>query len=183
MKKLKRCAWVGDDPLYINYHDNEWGIPEKDDKKLFEMLILETQQAGLSWITVLRKREAYREAFDNFNPEKIAKYDDKKYNQLLNNPDIIRNKLKIKSIINNSKVYLELIKTTSLSDFLWAYVDNLPIINNYKSEDEIPSQTDLSIKISKDMKKLGFSFVGPTTIYAYIQAIGMVNDHFQCDFK
>lgn len=173
-----RCPWGGDTQIYIDYHDNEWGRPEHNDRKLFEMLILEGAQAGLSWITVLKKREEYRKAFDNFAPAKIAQYDDAKVAELMNNPGIIRNRLKIQATIANAKAFLEIVKTHgSFDKFIWAYVNNQPIDGQRKTLAEVPASTPLSDKISKDLKKLGFKFVGSTIIYAFMQAVGMVNDH------
>lgn len=178
MKGKTRCIWAGDIPIYIDYHDNEWGRPVHDDIKLFEMLILEGMQAGLSWITVLKKREAFREAFDGFDPYKIALYDDTKIQELLENEKIIRNRLKIKAAVNNAKLYLKLIeKYGSFDKFIWSYVDYSPITNRWVNHSDMPASTPLSDKISKDLKKLGFKFVGSTIIYSFMQAIGMVNDH------
>ncbi len=173
-----RCAWVGDDPIYIDYHDNEWGRPVHDDRKLFEMLILEGAQAGLSWITVLRRREAYRKAFDNFDAEKIALYDERKIEELMQNEGIIRNRLKINAAITNAKLFLEITKTESFDSFLWKYVDYIPIVGRFAKMEDLPATTPLSDRISKDLKKIGFKFVGSTIIYAFMQATGMVNDHF-----
>ena len=176
MKDKIRCSWA-DTPLYIDYHDNEWGRPVHDDVKLFEMLTLETMQAGLSWITVLKKREAFREAFDGFDPSKIALYDDDKIESLMRNEKIIRNRLKINAAINNAKIFLEITKQKTFNDFIWEYVDYTPIVGHWKKIEDLPATTPLSDKISKDLKKMGFKFVGSTTIYAFIQATGMVNDH------
>jgi len=174
----QRCFWVTDSDLYKKYHDEEWGIPVYDDKELFEFLILETFQAGLSWITILNKRENFRNAFDNFDYKKIAIYSEKKYESLLQDAGIIRNKLKIRSAIANAQLFMEIQKEFgSFSKFIWSYVNNKPIINHFKTREEIPATTELSDKISKDLKKRGFKFVGSTVIYAYMQAIGMVNDH------
>ena len=175
----KRCGWVSDDPLYIEYHDTEWGRPEYDDQKLFEMLCLEGAQAGLSWITVLKKREHYRKVFDNFDPHKIAQYDDKKREQLLNDAGIIRNKLKVNAFIVNAQQYLEITKTQSFKDYVWQFVGGKPIKNNWKSLKEVPVTTPESDAMAKQLKKDGFKFVGSTICYAYMQATGMVNDHVQ----
>lgn len=173
-----RCGWAGDTQIYVDYHDNEWGRPVHDDDKLFEMLILETMQAGLSWITVLKKREAYRAAFDEFDPRKIALYDDEKIEELMKNEGIIRNRLKILSAINNAKVFLEIQdKHSSFDQLLWRYVNHTPIVGHWENMEDLPATTPLSDQISKDFKKLGFKFVGSTTIYAFMQAVGMVNDH------
>ena len=175
----KRCGWVSDDPLYIEYHDTEWGRPEYDDQKLFEMLCLEGAQAGLSWITVLKKREHYRKVFDNFDPHKIAQYDDKKREQLLNDAGIIRNKLKVNAFIVNAQQYLEITKTQSFKDYVWQFVGGKPIKNNWKSLKEVPVTVPESDAMAKQLKKDGFKFVGSTICYAYMQATGMVNDHVQ----
>jgi len=173
-----RCCWAGETQIYQDYHDFEWGRPVHDDRRLFEMLILEGAQAGLSWITVLKKREAYREAFDNFDAHKIVLYDDAKIEELMANPGIIRNRLKINSAITNARLFLEIVERHgSFDNFLWSYVDHKPIVNRYEKLEDLPATTPLSDKISKDLKKLGFKFVGSTIIYAYMQAIGMVNDH------
>lgn len=178
MNKNNRCPWAGDSQIYIDYHDHEWGRPEHDDRKLFEMLILEGAQAGLSWITVLKKRDAYRKAFDLFDPEKIALYDELKIQELVNNPGIIRNRLKIQSTIINAKAFLEVVKKHgSFNQFIWTYVNNKPIVGNWKRIEDAPTTTPLSDQISKDLKKLGFKFIGSTIIYSFMQAIGMVNDH------
>ncbi len=175
---IKRCAWVNDDPLYIHYHDHEWGVPIHDDRLLFEFLILEGAQAGLNWFTVLKKRDNYRECFDHFNPEKIAKYNDKKVAALLNNPGIIRNRLKIASTITNAQAYLQVEKEWgSFSAYIWHFVDGKPIKNHWKSSKQLPATSDISDLMSKDLKKRGFKFVGSTICYAYMQAVGMVNDH------
>ena len=175
---LKRCSWCGSDPLYVRYHDEEWGVPEYDDQRLFAKLILDGAQAGLSWITILRKRDNYWQAFDNFDPEKISRYNEVKISQLLQNPGIIRNRLKVQSAIKNAHGHLEIMgKEGSFSRFLWDFVDGRPIQNNWLSMDEVPTETAVSRKISKALKQYGFSFVGPTIIYAYMQAVGLCNDH------
>ena len=172
-----RCPWATT-PLYQAYHDNEWGRPEHKEQKLFEMLILETMQAGLSWITVLNKREAFREAFDGFDYHKVAKYDEKKVESLMQNPGIIRNRLKIKAAIANAQAFIQVQKDFGSFDaYIWSFVDGKPIQNHFASIDEVPATTPLSDRLSKELKKRGFQFVGSTTIYAYMQAIGMVNDH------
>ncbi|CAL2074978.1 DNA-3-methyladenine glycosylase I [Tenacibaculum sp. 190524A02b] len=174
----KRCLWVTNDPLYIEYHDTEWGVPVYDDDELFEFLVLETFQAGLSWITVLKKRENFRHAFDNFNYHKIANYSEDKFNELIENKGIIRNKLKIKAAITNAQYFIKIQEEYgSFSKYIWAFVKGKPIKNTYHKREEVPATTNLSDKISKDLKKRGFKFVGSTVIYAYMQAIGMVNDH------
>ena len=175
---MERCGWVTKEPIYIDYHDLEWGRPVFDDGKLFEMLILEGAQAGLSWITILKRRENYRQAFDHFDFEKIAQYDETKIQELLNNPGIIRNRKKILSAIGNARCFMEIRDTYgSFSNYLWGFVDGKPIVNQWKSLAELPAETPLSQRISRDLKKRGFSFVGPTIIYSYLQAIGVVNDH------
>lgn len=178
MGDIKRCDWVSDDPLYIEYHDHEWGVPVHDDRKLFEMLTLEGAQAGLSWITILKRRDGYRNAFDNFDPAVVAGYDAAKIGALLQNPGIIRNKLKVHSTVSNAQAFLE-VQTAfgSFDRYVWAFVDGKTIMNQWRSLDEVPAQTDESRAMSKDLKKRGFRFVGPTICYAFMQACGMVNDH------
>ncbi len=174
----KRCEWAGTDPLYIAYHDEEWGVPVYADDKLFEFLILETFQAGLSWITVLRKRENFRKAFDNFDYKKIAEYDEKKQDILLQDVGIIRNKLKIKATITNAQAFIRIQKEFgSFSKYIWDFVSQKPIKNSWKTINEVPANTNLSDALSKDLKKRGFKFVGSTVVYAHMQATGMVNDH------
>ena len=175
----KRCAWAtGQEQIYIDYHDTEWGIPVHDDRKLFEMLILEGAQAGLSWITILKRREGYKEAFDNFDVKKVAGYGEKKIEKLLSNEGIIRNRLKVNSAIKNARVFIEIQKEFgSFDKYIWGFVNNKPIQNKFKSIKDIPAKTELSETISIDLKKRGMNFVGPTIIFAYMQAIGMVNDH------
>ena len=174
----KRCFWVSEDPLYIEYHDKEWGKPVYDDETLFEFLLLESFQAGLSWITILKKRENFRKAFDKFDYKKIANYNQKKFDELLENAGIIRNKLKIKSATTNAQLFLEIQKEYgSFSKFIWSYVDGKPIVNSFKTRTEVPATTAVSDAISKALKKRGFKFVGSTIIYAFMQATGMVNDH------
>ncbi len=179
MKTKPKCAWSTlKNKLNTKYHDEDWGLPVHDDKKLFEMIILEGAQAGLSWDTVLKKRENYRKAFDDFDPNKIAKYNQKKIDQLLQNEGIIRNRLKVKSAIQNAKAFLEIQKEFgSFDKYIWNFVNYKPIQNKFKSMSEIPAKTDLSDKISKDLKKRDMNFVGSTIIYAFMQAVGMVNDH------
>jgi len=182
--KKKRCAWCGDDPLYVTYHDEEWGVPVLDDDKLFEFLILETFQAGLSWITVLKKRENFRKAFDNFNYKKIAVYNEVKYEELLQNAGIIRNKLKIKATISNANAFMEVQKEFgSFSNYIWEFTNQKPIKNSWEDLSNVPATTKLSDIISKDLKKRGFKFVGSTVIYAHMQATGMVNDHVTDCFR
>lgn len=177
-KEKCRCSWCGTDPLYCDYHDNEWGVPLYDEQKLFELLILEGAQAGLSWITVLRKREAYRAAFDHFNPEKIARYTPARVEKLMLNEGIIRNRLKIESAIKNAKAYLAMKKSgENFSEFLWSFVDGKPRQNRLRSMADIQASTEASDAMSKALKKKGFNFVGSTICYAFMQAAGMVNDH------
>ncbi len=182
----KRCEWCGDDPIYVAYHDEDWGVPVHDDRLLFEMLILEGAQAGLSWLTILKKRENYREAFHNFDCEKIARYTARDVKRLLGNAGIVRNRLKVESSIKNARGVLAIIEEFgSLDSFLWRYVDGNPIKNKWKRMDEIPAKTDLSDVMSKDLKARGFNFAGSTICYAFMQSVGMVNDHmvhcFRCE--
>ncbi len=179
-----RCLWCGEDPLYMSYHDKEWGVPVYEDSLLFEFLILETFQAGLSWITILRKRENFRKAFDHFNYVKIAGYDENKFNELIADKGIVRNKLKIRGTISNARAFINLQKEYgSFSNYIWGFVDKQPIENHFTSHDQIPANTNLSDKISKDLKKYGFKFVGTTVVYAFMQATGMVNDHVTSCFR
>ncbi len=178
MNTKKRCPWAGNDSIYIDYHDNEWGREVHDDNKLFEMLILEGAQAGLSWITILKKREAYRKAFDGFDPKKVALYSADKVEELMNNQRIVRNRLKINSAIINAQAFLKIVdEYGSFDKYIWSYVDYTPIVGRWKSIGEVPVTTAISDKISKDLKRRGFKFVGSTIIYSFMQAIGMVNDH------
>ncbi len=173
-----RCPWAKEDPLLIKYHDNEWGNPVHEDNLLFEFLVLEGAQAGLSWITVLKKRENYRKAFDSFNPAKIASYKDEKIEELMNNPGIIRNRRKIMATIANAKAVLGIQKEWgSFDEYIWQFVDGKPVQNNWKNARDLPPFTVESENMSKDLKKRGFKFVGPTICYAFMQAVGMVNDH------
>ncbi len=183
MKIKNRCTRCTKDKIYQDYHDNEWWKPVHDDRMLFEFLVLEWVQAGLSWLTVLKKRENYRKAFDNFDVQKISKYDETKFEELINNKWIIRNKLKIKSAIRNAKIFIEIQKEYwSFDRYIWNFVDNKIIKNKFKNVNELPASTPLSDKISADLKSRWMSFVGSTIIYAYLQAIGIVNDHTQdCD--
>ncbi len=179
-----RCQWTGSDPLYISYHDQEWGVPVYDDRILFELLVLEGAQAGLSWITVLKKRESYRKAFDNFDPSKISEYDRSRIDHLLSMKSLIRNRKKIESAIRNASAFIDIQKKYgSFSNFFWRYTDGAPIQNRWETITEVPASTSLSEKISRDMKKNGFSFVGPTIIYSMMQATGMVNDHLVSCFR
>lgn len=180
---MNRCGWVNQDPLYIEYHDNEWGIPVYDDRLLFEYLNLEGAQAGLSWYTILKKRDNYRIAFDNFEPEKIITYDEKKMEELIHNEGIVRNKLKINAVITNAKAYFNVVdEFGSFSRYIWSFVDGKPIQHHYKNLSEVPASTEISDKLSKDLKRRGFKFIGTTICYAFMQAVGMVNDHIvSCD--
>lgn len=179
-----RCDWANTDPLYIDYHDTEWGVPVHDDQKLFEFLILEGAQAGLSWITILRKRESFRKAFDNFNAKKMASYDQKKVKELLANPGIIRNRLKIDAAIGNAREFLAVQKEFgTFHQYMWQFVGGKPIENSWKKLKEIPAQTAESDQMSKDLKNRGFKFVGSTICYAHMQACGMVNDHLTTCFR
>ncbi len=175
---VKRCGWCGTDELYVTYHDEEWGTPLYDDRGLFEFLVLEGAQAGLAWITVLRKREGYRAVFDGFDAGKVARYSDRKLDRLLQDPRIIRNRLKVYSARRNARAFLAVQEAwNSFAGYMWHFVDGKPIQNRWKSAEEVPASTPLSDTISKDMKERGFNFVGSTIIYAHMQATGMVNDH------
>jgi len=181
---LKRCPWSEGSDQYIKYHDEEWGVPVFDDKTLFEFLTLETAQAGLSWSTILKRRENYKKAYDNYDIIKIASYDENKIQELLNNEGIIRYRLKIESSINNAKQFLKVQdEYGSFSNYLWSFVDHKPIINSWKKLSEVPAETELSKQIAKDLKSKGFKFVGSVTIYAYLQAVGVVNDQLTNCFK
>lgn len=176
--KLKRCPWPGNDPLYIAYHDEEWGVPERDDRALYEKLVLDGFQAGLSWITILRKREAFRNAFDDFAPEKVARFTSKKIEALMRDEGIVRNRAKIEGAIASARVWLEMMEQgPGFGAYLWGFVDGRPIVNRYKAMTEVPAETELSRAIAKDLKSRGFKFCGPTIVYAFMQATGMVNDH------
>lgn len=181
---MNRCPWCGNDELYIKYHDEEWGVPVHCDLKHFEFLVLESAQAGLSWITILRKRENYRKAYDEFDPVKVAKYDEEKIESLVKNPGIIRNSRKIRASINNAKRFLEVQEEFgSFDGYIWSFVNNRPINNQWTVLSEVPSNTELSDKIAKDLKKRGFQFIGTTIIYSYMQAVGLVNDHLVGCFR
>jgi DNA-3-methyladenine glycosylase I len=181
---MDRCPWGTADDLYIKYHDEEWGVPVLDDKKQFEFLVLESAQAGLSWHTVLKKRENYRTAYDGFDPLKVAEYGKEKVEELLKNAGIIRNRMKIESSINNAKLFLEIQKEFgSFSNYIWGFVDGKPLVNHWEDISQIPAKTDLSEKISKDLKKRGFKFLGSTIIYSHLQATGIVNDHLKSCFR
>lgn len=181
---VKRCSWCGDDDLYVRYHDEEWGVPLRDDRALFEFLVLEGAQAGLAWITVLRKREGYRAAFDNFEPSKVARYSDRRLNQLLENPRIIRNRLKVFSARQNARAFLAVQEEWgSFAAYIWHFVDGKPVQNRWRHMADVPATTPLSDRISKDLKGRGFTFVGTTIVYAHMQATGMVNDHLVDCFR
>ncbi|MEJ2294660.1 MAG: DNA-3-methyladenine glycosylase I [Candidatus Lokiarchaeota archaeon] len=180
----KRCEWALNDKLMITYHDSEWGVPQHDDKILFEFLILEGMQAGLSWSTILKKRKHFRNAFDNFDYNKIAKYSEHKVEELLENKGIIRNRLKIQSVITNAKSYIRVQNDFgSFDEYIWSFVNYTPIVNSWSSLDQVPSNTEVSTKISKDLKKRGFKFIGTTITYAFMQAVGLVNDHTTYCFR
>ncbi len=180
----ERCEWAGSDPLYVGYHDREWGVPLHDDRKLFEFLILEGAQAGLAWITILRKREGYRKAFAGFDAATLAGWGDEEVERLLGDPGIVRNRLKVRSAIGNARAALDVIeKEGSLDRFLWSFVDGEPVQNTYRSLSEIPAETEASKAMSKELKCRGFRFVGPTICYAFMQAVGMVNDHVTDCFR
>ncbi len=179
-----RCSWAGSDPLYVAYHDEEWGVPLHDDRALFEFLVLEGAQAGLSWITILRKRDAYRAAFAGFDPGEVARFEDDDVERLMNDPGIVRNRLKIGSAIRNARAFLDVVEEAGRFDrFLWSFVDHVPIDGRRRAADEIPSATPLSRTMSAELKKRGFKFVGPTICYAFMQAVGLVNDHVTACFR
>lgn len=181
---MERCSWCGDDPLYVAYHDDEWGYPVHDEGRHYEFLLLETQQAGLSWITILRKREAYRRAFAGFDPAKVAGFTDLKVEKLLLDPGIIRNRRKIEAAIRNARAFLEVAEEFGSFDaYIWGFVDGRPIVNHRRRLGEIPATTPLSDRLSADMKRRGFAFIGSTTVYAHLQAIGVVNDHLVSCFR
>ena len=178
MDEKRRCDWIKDNSLYLKYHDEEWGVPVYDDYKLFELLVLESAEAGLNWLTVLKKRSNYQLAYDGFDPKKVACYGSKKAEELLMNAGIIRSKAKIASSLQNAKKFIEIQKQYgSFSDYIWSYVGGQPILNNWNNSEEVPSRTNLSDTICADMKNRGFTFIGSKIIYAFMQAIGMVNDH------
>ncbi|MUV38377.1 DNA-3-methyladenine glycosylase I [Lentibacillus sp. JNUCC-1] len=175
---LERCQWAGPDPLYIEYHDHEWGRPHHEDRHLFEMLCLEGAQAGLSWITILKRRDNYRRAFDEFDPKLVSQYDEAKIQSLLKDEGIIRNERKIRSVVKNAQAFLRIQEAYGSFDaYIWQFVGGTPVLNNWPTHEDVPAYTEESTAMSKDLKKRGFSFVGPTICYAYMQATGMVNDH------
>ena len=178
LAQRNRCWWCGDLPLYCAYHDQEWGVPVHDDRRLFEFLVLEGAQAGLSWLTILRKREAYREAFAGFDPARVARYSSRHVERLLANPGIVRNRLKLESAVRNARAWLEVVdRFGSFSAYQWQFVEGRPIVNHWRDRQEVPASTPLSDTFSRDLRQRGFSFVGTTIVYAHMQAIGMVNDH------
>lgn len=179
-----RCGWAGPDQIYIDYHDHEWGVPLYDDQRLFEFLILEGAQAGLSWITILKKREAYRKALHDFDAEKIARFSRTRIERLMQNSAIIRNRLKLEATVDNARAFLELREQhDSFSDYIWQFVDGRPVQNKWKTDKQVPASTKQSETMSKELKRLGFRFVGPTICYAYMQATGMVNDHITSCYR
>ena len=181
---MKRCHWVTDDPVYINYHDEQWGVPVHDDKKLFEFIILEGAQAGLSWLTILKRRSGYKKAFADFDVEKVAGFTPEKIKTLLSDPGIIRNKLKVNAAVSNARAFIKIQEEFgSFDNYSWRFVDGKPIINRFKTHDEIPAVTKESTDFSRDLVQRGFKFVGPTIIYAHMQAVGMVNDHLVSCFR
>jgi DNA-3-methyladenine glycosylase I len=181
---LIRCEWAGDEPSYVAYHDQEWGVPIYDDRQFFELLILEGAQAGLSWLTILRKRAAYREAFEDFSPEKVAAFDETRLEALLYNPGIVRNRLKLRSAVENARAFLVVQdEFGSFARYVWAFVGGRPVQNEWESLGEIPTQTPESIAFSKDLRRRGFRFVGPTIMYAFMQSAGLVNDHIRSCFR
>jgi DNA-3-methyladenine glycosylase I len=181
---LNRCPWCGSDDLYVKYHDEEWGVPVHDDKKHFEFLVLESAQAGLNWLTILRKRENYRKAYDDFDAVKISQYDEKKINELMQNAGIIRNRRKIEASINNAKHFLEIQKEfESFDNYIWSFVDNKPVLNHWEDISQVPATSELSDRVSKDLKARGFKFLGSTIVYAHLQATGVINDHLTSCFR
>ena len=181
---MNRCPWCGNDELYVKYHDEEWGVPVHDDRKHFEFLVLESAQAGLSWLTVLRKRENYRKAYDDFDPKKVSEYDEAKVEELMQNAGIIRNRRKIEASINNAKRFLEIQKEFgSFDKYIWSFVDNKVVKSHWNDIQEVPATSELSDKVSKDLKNRGFKFLGSTIIYAHLQATGLINDHLVTCFR
>lgn len=181
---MKRCKWVTSDPDYIQYHDTEWGVPVYEDRKLFEFLVLESAQAGLSWLTILKRRQGYRNAFAGFDAQKVAGYTGNDIEMLVQDKRIIRNRRKIEAAVNNAKAFLNIQEQFgSFSDYAWGFVDGTPIVNTFVAHEEIPAYTDLAVKFSKDLKQRGFTFLGPTIIYSHMQATGMVNDHLVSCFR
>src|SRR5688572_3113499 len=183
-RPLTRCGWCGEDPLYVGYHDREWGVPVRNDRRLFEFLVLEGAQAGLSWITILRKRDAYRRAFDRFDPNLVARYDARRVRVLLGDSGIVRNRMKIESAIKNARAFLAVQEEFgSFSKYQWRFVDGEPIVGRHRTQKDVPPRTAVSDALSKDLRQRGFSFVGSTIVYAHMQAVGMVNDHLVSCFR
>lgn len=181
---VTRCGWCGTDPLYVAYHDQEWGVPVHDDRKLFEFVVLEGAQAGLSWLTILKRREGYRKAFAGFDPEQVARFSPKDVERLLQDTGIIRNRQKVLSAIGNARAFLKVQEEQGSFDrYIWSFVEGRPVVNHFRTLGEIPAQTELAVTLSKDLKQRGFSFVGPTIVYAHMQATGMVNDHLVDCFR
>lgn len=181
---MNRCPWCGNDELYVKYHDEEWGVPVHDDKKHFEFLVLESAQAGLNWLTILRKRENYRKDYDGFDYNKVALYDEIKINELMQDAGIIRNRRKIEASINNAKCFIEIQKEfVSFDNYIWGFVNNSHVVNNWHNISEVPATSELSDKVSKDLKSRGFKFLGTTIVYAHLQATGIINDHLVSCFK
>lgn len=181
---MTRCGWCGEDPLYVAYHDTEWGVPVHDDRKLFEFVVLEGAQAGLSWLTILRRREGYRRAFADFDPERVARFDQSDVERLLQDSSIIRNRKKVESTVANARAFLRVqAEFGSFDRYIWGFVEGRPILNRFRSLGEIPARTELAETISRDLKRRGFGFVGPTIVYAHMQATGMVNDHLVDCFR
>lgn len=181
---MERCPWCGIDELYVKYHDEEWGVPVHDDRKHFEFLVLESAQAGLNWLTVLKKRENYRSAYDGFDPVKVSNYNEEKYNELLNNKGIIRNKLKIRASINNAICFIKIQQEFgSFDKYIWSFTDYKQVVNNWGSISEVPATSELSDRVSADLKKRGFKFLGSTIVYAHLQATGIINDHITSCFR
>ncbi|BAL99940.1 MULTISPECIES: DNA-3-methyladenine glycosylase I [Caldilinea] len=184
MSERRRCEWAENDPLYLAYHDEEWGVPVHDDRRLFEMLCLEGAQAGLSWLTILRKRAHYRTVFDGFDPAMVARYDEARVAMLLADPGIVRNRLKVEAFIRNARAFLEVqAEFGSFDAYIWRFVDGAPIVNRWRTLQELPAQTPESAAMSKDLRRRGFTFVGPTICYAFMQACGLVNDHLVSCFR
>ena len=184
MDEIIRCAWSGSDPIYMDYHDQEWGVPARDDRKQFEFLVLESAQAGLSWLTILKRRAGYQRLYAGFDAEQVARFDEARVLTMLQDPGIIRNRKKIESSINNARLFLEISeKHGSFSKYLWGFVDGKQVVNHFKSQSEIPANTPLSDAISKDLKQKGFRFLGSTIIYAHLQATGLINDHVLSCFR
>ena len=174
---LSRCGWPGTDPLYVAYHDEEWGVPEHDSRALFEKLLLDGFQAGLSWITILRKRDAFRRAFDGFDPQKIARFDASRVSALMADPGIVRNRAKIEAAVSSARAFLTVEAEQGFAEYIWGFVDGRPIVNRFATREDVPSASPLAETLSKDLKARGFRFCGPTIVYAFMQAVGMVNDH------